>query len=304
MTSRGSSMKSGSGMASSSTSTAPGKLRILLEMIKWEHTVFALPFAYAGMLAAPVPFSFSNLLWITVAMVGARPAAMTLNRIIDAGIDARNPRTADRAIPKGLVRLREAWLFTGVAVALLVLATFFLAPITRVLWPLVVLGFVVYPYTKRFTWLCHLALGIANGLAPGAAWVAVTGEISWTPALIWSGAALWVAGFDVIYALLDRDFDLKNRVNSLPARFGVGPALVVSRVWHALSVAFLVAFGVAAGLGLVYYLGVVVVAWLLFYEHSLVRKDDLSKLDMAFFTMNGVISLIFFAFVLLDRVIG
>jgi 4-hydroxybenzoate polyprenyltransferase len=183
-------------------------------------------------------------------------------------------------------------------------ATLFLAPITRVLWPLVVLGFVIYPYTKRFTWLCHLALGIANGLAPGAAWVAVTGEISWTPALIWSGAALWVAGFDVIYALLDRDFDLKNRVNSLPARFGVGPALVVSRVWHALSVAFLVAFGVAAGLGLVYYLGVVVVAWLLFYEHSLVRKDDLSKLDMAFFTMNGVISLIFFAFVLLDRVIG
>lgn len=134
--------------------------------------------------------------------------------------------------------------------------------------------------------------------------MAVTGEISWTPALIWAGAALWVAGFDVIYALLDRDFDLKNRVNSLPARFGVGPALVVSRVWHALSVAFLVAFGVAAGLGLVYYLGVVVVAWLLFYEHSLVRKDDLSKLDMAFFTMNGVISMIFFAFVLLDRVIG
>ena len=273
-------------------------------MIKWEHTVFALPFAYAGMLAAPVPFSFSNLFWITVAMVGARTAAMTLNRIIDAEMDARNPRTADRAIPKGLVGLREAWLFTGVAIALLVLATFFLAPITRVLWPLVVLGFVAYPYTKRFTWLCHLALGIANGLAPGAAWVAVTGEISWTPALIWAGAAFWVAGFDVLYALLDRDFDLENRINSLPARFGIGPALIVSRIWHALSVAFLTAFGAAAGLGVVYYLGVVVVAWLLFYEQSLVRKDDLSKLNMAFFTMNGVISLIFFTFVLLDRVIG
>jgi 4-hydroxybenzoate polyprenyltransferase len=280
------------------------KLRVLLEMIKWEHTVFALPFAYAGMLAAPVPFSLWNLVWITVAMIGARTAAMTLNRIIDAKMDAKNPRTANRAIPRGFIGLREAWIFTGVAIALLVVATLFLAPITRVLWPLVVLGFVIYPYTKRFTWFCHLALGMANGLAPGAAWVAVTGEISWTPALIWAGAALWVAGFDVIYALLDRDFDLKNRVNSLPARFGVGPALVVSRVWHALSVAFLVAFGVAAGLGLVYYLGVVVVAWLLFYEHSLVRKDDLSKLDMAFFTMNGVISLIFFAFVLLNRVIG
>ena len=297
-------------MASPSTSPGiargakPGKLRVLLEMVKWEHTVFALPFAYAGMLAAPVPFSFSNLFWITVAMVGARTAAMTLNRIIDAGIDARNPRTADRAIPKGLVGLREAWIFTFVAIALLVLATFFLAPITRVLWPLVVLGFVVYPYTKRFTWLCHLALGAANGLAPGAAWVAVTGDVSWTPALIWAGAALWVAGFDVIYALLDRDFDLENRVNSLPARFGVGPALVLSRLWHALSVAFLVAFGAAAGLGVVYYLGVVVVAWLLFYEQSLVRKDDLSKLNMAFFTMNGVISVIFFVFVLLDRIIG
>ena len=294
-------------MASPSTSTtagsASGKLRVLLQMIKWEHTVFALPFAYAGMLAAPVPFSLSNLFWITIAMVGARTAAMTLNRIIDAEIDARNPRTAGRAIPEGLIGLREAWIFTGAALALLVLATFFLEPITRVLWPLVVLGFVVYPYTKRFTWLCHLALGVANGLAPGAAWVAVTGEISCTPVFIWAGAALWVAGFDVIYALLDRDFDLENRINSLPARFGIGPSLVVSRVWHALSVTFLVAFGAAAGLGGVYYLGVAVVAWLLFYEQSLVRKDDLSKLDMAFFTMNGVISLIFFAFVLLDRVL-
>jgi 4-hydroxybenzoate polyprenyltransferase len=297
-------------MAFPSTSTGShpsmnsSKLRVLLEMIKWEHTVFALPFAYAGMLAAPVPFSFSNLFWITVAMIGARTAGMTLNRIIDAAIDARNPRTADRAIPKGLVGVKEAWAFTAAAVALLVLATFFLAPITRVLWPLVVLGFVVYPYTKRFTWLCHLALGVANGLAPGAAWVAVTGEISWTPLFIWAGAALWVAGFDVIYALLDRDFDLENRVNSLPARFGIGPALVVSRVWHALGVAFLVAFGVAAGLGVVYYLGIVVVAWLLFYEQSLVRVGDLSKLNVAFFTMNGVISAIFFLFVLLDQVIG
>ncbi|HZF59891.1 MAG TPA: UbiA-like polyprenyltransferase [Rubrobacter sp.] len=296
-------------MASPSTRSSAsgpnvGKLRVLLEMVKWEHTVFALPFAYAGMLAAPAPFSPSNLIWITVAMIGARTAGMTLNRIIDASIDARNPRTADRAIPKGLIGMREAWIFTLVSVGLLVLATLFLAPITRVLWPLVVLGFVVYPYTKRFTWLCHLALGIANGLAPAAAWVAVTNDVSWTPVLIWAAAALWVGGFDIIYALLDRDFDLENRVNSLPARFGVGSALVVSRLWHAVSVVFLVAFGAAAGLGVVYYLGVLVVAWLLFYEQSLVRKDDLSKLDMAFFTMNGVISLVFFVFVLLDRVIG
>ena len=296
-------------MASPSTRSSAsgpnvGKLRVLLEMVKWEHTVFALPFAYAGMLAAPAPFSPSNLIWITVAMIGARTAGMTLNRIIDASIDARNPRTADRAIPKGLIGMREAWIFTLVSVGLLVLATLFLAPITRVLWPLVVLGFVVYPYTKRFTWLCHLALGIANGLAPAAAWVAVTNDVSWTPVLIWAAAALWVGGFDIIYALLDRDFDLENRVNSLPARFGVGSALVVSRLWHAVSVVFLVAFGAAAGLGVVYYLGVVVVAWLLFYEQSLVKRDDLSMLDMAFFTMNGIISLVFFAFVLLDRLIG
>lgn len=295
-------------MASSSTSarpgTRPGKLRVLLEMVKWEHTVFALPFAYAGMLAAPVPFSLSNLVWITVAMIGARAAGMTLNRIIDARMDARNPRTADRAIPKGLIGLREAWLFTIVSIGLLILSTLFLAPVTRYLWPLVVLGFLVYPYTKRFTWLCHLALGVANGLTPAAAWVAVTGDVSWTPVLIWAAAALWVAGFDVLYALLDRDFDLENRVSSVPARFGIGPALVISRVWHALSVLFLVLFGVAAGLGVVYYLGVLVVAWLLFYEQLLVKKDDLSKLDMAFFTMNGVISLVFFGFVLLDRVIG
>ena len=141
-------------------------------------------------------------------------------------------------------------------------------------------------------------------MAPGAAWVAVTGEINWTPALIWVAAALWIGGFDIIYALLDRDFDLENRVNSLPARFGIGPALVVARVWHALCVAFLVAFGAAAGLGVVYYLGILVVAWLLFHEQSLVRKDDLSKLNMAFFTMNGLISLVFFVFVLLDRLMG
>jgi 4-hydroxybenzoate polyprenyltransferase len=172
----------------------PNKVRVLLGMIRWEHTIFALPFAYAGMLAAPVPFTWWNLVWITVAMFGARAAGMTLNRIIDAKIDARNPRTKDREIPKGLVGLREAWVFTGVSIGLLVLATFALEPITRILWPLVVLGFVVYPFTKRFTSFCHLALGIANGLAPGAAWVAVTGEVSWTPALIWAGAALcWTA---------------------------------------------------------------------------------------------------------------
>ena len=168
-------------MVSPSTSTGsrpsvrPGKLRVLLTMIKWEHTVFALPFAYAGMLAAPVPFSVSNLFWVTVAMIGARTAGMTLNRIIDAGIDARNPRTADRAIPKGLVGVREAWVFTLVAIALLVLATFFLAPITRILWPLVVLGFVVYPYTKRFTWLCHLGKGYPTGNPPGAGGVPLRG---------------------------------------------------------------------------------------------------------------------------------
>lgn len=282
----------------------PSKVRILLDMIKWEHTIFALPFAYAGMLAAPVPFSWWNLLWVTVAMVGARSAGMTLNRIIDARIDALNPRTKDRAIPKGLIGVREAWVFTLISIALLILATLMLTPITRVLWPVVVLGFVVYPYTKRFSWLCHLALGVVNGLAPGAAWVAVTGEISWTPAFIWAGATLWVAGFDVIYALMDRDFDLKYKIKSLPVRFGVRTSLRAARFLHLLSVLFLGVFGWAAGLGTFYFAGLVVVAGLLFYEHSLVREGDLSRVNAAFFTMNGVISVVFFAFVLMDRVWG
>jgi len=295
-------------MASPSASLGPrsplGRVGVLLEMIKWEHTVFALPLAYAGMLAAPVPFSWANLFWISVAMVGARTGAMTLNRIIDHEIDARNPRTRDRAIPKGLIGMREAWLFTIVALVLLVLATFFLHPVTRVLWPLAVLGFVVYPYTKRFTWLCHAALGVAQGLAPAAAWVAVTGDTGWTPVLVWAGAGFWVAGFDLFYAMLDREFDLENRVNSLPARFGVGAALRVARFWHALAVLFLAAFGVAAGLGALYFVGVVVVAALLFYENRLVREDDLSRLNAAFFAMNGIISVVFFVFVLLDRLVG
>jgi 4-hydroxybenzoate polyprenyltransferase len=229
---------------------------------------------------------------------------MTLNRIIDHEIDARNPRTRDRAIPKGLIGMREAWLFTAVALGLLVLATLFLHPVTRVLWPLAVLGFVVYPYTKRFTWLCHVMLGVAQGLAPAAAWVAVTGDTGWTPVLVWAGAGFWVAGFDLFYAMLDREFDLENRVNSLPARFGVRTALRVARVWHALAVVFLAAFGFAAGLGVLYFVGVALVAALLSYENRLVSEDDLSRLNAAFFTMNGIISAVFFLFVFLDRVVG
>lgn len=282
----------------------PNKVRVLLEMIRWEHTVFALPFAYAGMLAAPVPFTWWNFFWITVAMFGARTAGMTLNRIIDAKLDAANPRTRDRAIPRGLVSPQEAWIFTGASIGLLVVATLALEPITRVLWPLVVLGFVLYPYTKRFTWLCHLALGIVNGLAPGAAWVAVTGEISWTPALIWAGTALWISGFDVIYALLDREFDVKHKVHSLPARFGGRPALGVARVWHGLAVLLFAAFGFAAGLGMVYFLGLAAIGALLVYEHLIVREDDPERLNAAFFNVNAVVSVVFLAAVLLDRVVG
>lgn len=284
--------------------TLAGRVAVLLEMIKWEHTVFALPLAYAGMLAAPVPFSWSNLVWVTVAMAGARTGAMTLNRIIDHEIDARNPRTKNRAIPKGMIGMREAWIFTAVSLALLVLATFFLAPVTRVLWPLAVLGFVVYPYTKRFTWLCHAMLGVAQGLAPAAAWVAVTGDTGIRPVLLWAGAGFFVAGFDLFYAMLDRDFDLENRVSSIPARFGVRTALLTARIWHTFAVIFFAAFGVAAGLSVLYFLGVAVIAGLLYYENQLVRENDLSKLDAAFFTMNGAISVVFFAFVLLGRMAG
>ena len=277
--------------------------RRFVSLVKLEHTVFALPYAYTGATLAlgEVP-SASQLLWITVAMVGARSLAMALNRLIDAAIDARNPRTARREIPAGLLSRSNVVAFAIASLIVFLVAVWQLAPITRWLWPIPVAGFVIYPYLKRFTWLCHPFLGVVDGLAPVGGWVAVTNHVDPTSFLLGGAVALWIGGFDIIYATMDLDIDRAQGLHSIPRRFGVATALRITRVFHLLSVLLLVWLGIALGLGPLYYLGVAVVAALLAYENSIVSADDLSRVDMAFLTMNGVIALVFLAGVLADAV--
>lgn len=267
-------------------------LRTLASLVKLEHTVFALPFAYAGMVlgaeAAGRPVTAWLVLWITLAMLGARTLAMGLNRVIDAEIDARNPRTAARELPTGRVTRAQVWLLCAASLALLVASTFQLDPITRVLWPIPVALFAIYPYTKRFTWLCHAVLGLSIGLAPLAAWLAAgaPGDAA-APYLLWVGIACWIGGFDVIYATADVEFDREHGIRSLPARFGIGPALAVVKAAHAVTV---VAVGLAAfelGLGWPAWAGLVIAAALLAWENVIVSADDLSRVDQAFFAVNS-----------------
>ena len=283
------------------TTTAVSLPRRFASLVKLEHTVFALPFAYVGMLLAlgESP-SAADWLWVTVAMVGARTLAMSLNRLIDAEIDARNPRTKAREIPAGLLTRGQVVAFCVGALVLFLIAVWQLDPVVRWLWPIPVALFVVYPYTKRFTWLCHLVLGCSIGLAPLGAWLAVGGGAAWAPFMIAAAVALWIGGFDIIYATTDVDFDTREGLYSLPKRFGIGPALMVTRVCHLLAVILLIAVGVMLGLGPAYYLGLAVVAALLGYENSIVHPDDLSRVNVAFFTLNGVISVVFLAGVLVD----
>lgn len=266
-------------------------------LVKFEHTIFALPFAYAGMLLAADSLERSieagEVLWITVAMIGARSLAMALNRLIDAGIDARNPRTAVRELPSGALSTRQVWAFIAVSAVVLLLATAFLDPVTRYLWPIPVTMFVIYPYLKRFTWLCHLFLGLTVGLAPTGAWLAVTGAVGLIPLVLTGAIALWVAGFDIIYASQDREFDAQAGLVSIPVRFGVATGLWITRVAHAGTVAALVWVGVSADLGPIYFGTVAIVAGLLAYENSLVSAKDMSRADAAFFTVNGVIGVIY-----------
>jgi len=275
--------------------------RLFLSLVKFEHTIFALPFAYIGAFLAVdgVP-SAADLLWITVAMVGARSLAMALNRLIDAGIDARNPRTAGRELPRGALRPWQVVLFSLISFAVFLVAVYQLAPIVHWLWPIPVVGFVLYPYLKRVTWLSHFWLGAVDGLAPVGAWAAITNELPLEAWLLGAAVAVWVAGFDILYALFDLDFDRAHGLHSLPARFGAGAAFAAARTCHIATVAFLAAAGLALDAGALYWLGVAAVAILLAYEHSLVSPRDTRRLDAAFFTMNGVISLTFFAFVLAD----
>jgi 4-hydroxybenzoate polyprenyltransferase len=273
-------------------------------LVKIEHTVFALPFAYVGAFLAVdgVP-SAHDLLWITVAMVGARSLAMALNRLIDAGIDARNPRTAGRELPSGQLSVVQVALFCVASLTVFLVAVFQLAPKTHWLWPIPVIGFVVYPYLKRWTWLCHFWLGAVDGLAPVGAWVAITNQIPWEAWLLGAAVALWVAGFDCFYALFDVDVDRAQGLHSIATRFGVRGAFAAARISHLTTVGCLVGAGLGLPVGVLYWLGVATVAGLLAYEHSIVRPNDLRRLDAAFFTMNGVISVAFAAFVIADAVI-
>jgi 4-hydroxybenzoate polyprenyltransferase len=275
--------------------------RLFASLVKVEHTVFALPFAYIGAFLAVdgVPTAH-DLVWITAAMVGARSLAMALNRLIDAGIDARNPRTAARELPRGTLRPWQVVAFAAGSLALFVVAVYQLAPLVRWLWPIPVAAFVVYPYLKRWSSLSHFWLGAVDALAPVGAWAAVTNEIPWEAWALGGAVATWVAGFDLLYALFDLEIDRTQGLHSVPARFGVPVAFAAARLCHAATVALLVTAGLALPVGTLYWLGTVAAAALLAYEHSLVSPQNRARLDTAFFTMNGVISVTFFAFVLAD----
>lgn len=272
-----------------------------LEMIKWEHSIFALPFALCGaMLAAGGVPSGLQLIWIVVCMVSARSAAMAFNRLADAQIDAANPRTATRAIPAGALSMKFVALFVVTACAIFILAAGQLNRLTLYLSPLALAIILFYSFTKRFTRWSHLVLGFALGVAPAAAWIAVRGSLDPRILILTAAVTFWVGGFDVLYACQDLEFDRAHGLNSLPQAYGLRPALALARVLHALMMLLLVALVVVFGLGKIAFVGVAVVALLLGYEHSLVSPRDLSKLNAAFFTMNGVIAVVFFCFVAAD----
>lgn len=275
----------------------------LLRLVRFTHTIFALPFALAAALMAQMARpGWAVLGWILLAMVGARTLAMVLNRILDAEIDAANPRTASRELPAGAVRRSQAVGLGLASLAALLLAVSQLPEETWVLWPVPVVLFVLYPLAKRVTWACHLVLGITIGIAPMGAWLAVTGDLPAAPVLMGLGVAAWIAGFDVIYALLDRDFDTRHGVNSIPVRFGVGGALWITRALHLGAIGLLVAAGAAAGSGPWYFVGVALCAGVLAVEAALVRPSDTRRIQVAFAQANGLLAVVFVAFVILDIV--
>jgi 4-hydroxybenzoate polyprenyltransferase len=284
------------------------RVRLILDMIKFEHTIFALPFALIGMLLAARSvhggLHLRVIAWILVAMVGARSAAMSFNRLADAEIDAQNPRTAQRHIPAGLLSRSQVRLFLAAAIALFELAAWQLNPLCFALSPAALFAVLGYSYAKRFTWLCHLWLGVATGIAPIGAWIAVRGRFDLVPLLLGAVVMLWIGGFDIIYALQDYEIDLKSTIYSLPKRLGKAGALAVSRLMHLTMVTLLVVIGRLYGVHSLYYVGVAVVAALIIYEQSLVKPDDLRRVDLAFFTLNGWVSISLFCFVLLDGLLG
>lgn len=282
------------------TPLAKSRIRTVLEMIKFEHSVFALPFALVGAILAARAGgrwpSIWQLVWIIVAMVGARSAAMTMNRIADVEYDRRNPRTARRALATGELSLAFAWAFTVAASAVLVIAAWQLNRLALELSPLALAILFFYSYTKRFTSWSHLVLGFCLGISPAAAWIAIRGSLDGRMLILCAAVTLWVGGFDVLYACQDVDFDRSAGLCSVPRRFGIGKALAVARLMHVLMVGLLVWLAWSFRLPWLAWAGIGVVAALLGYEHALVKANDLSKMDAAFFTVNGYISLVFLLF--------
>jgi len=276
-------------------------LRVTLEMIKWEHSVFALPFALCGaMLAASGLPTAHQLFWIVIAMFAARSAAMAFNRLADASIDAANPRTSTRALPAGQLSSTFVASFVVVSCVIFILAASQLNPLTLWLSPVALAVLLLYSYTKRFTPFSHLVLGFALGMAPSAAWIAVRGSLDPRILLLTAAVTFWVAGFDILYACQDFQFDCDAGLHSIPRHIGIGPALWIARAFHLVMLMLLVALLPAFALGKLAAAGVVAVMLLLIYEHSLVKPDDLAKLNAAFFTTNGIISVVFALFVAAD----
>ncbi|MDN5344764.1 MAG: 4-hydroxybenzoate polyprenyltransferase [Clostridia bacterium] len=276
------------------------KLKVFLEMIKFEHTIFALPFAYLGaFLAADGRPTLAQLVWITLAMIGARTAAMSLNRLIDRHIDALNPRTATRALPRGLLSVAEVWLYTLLSFSLLFYAAWQLNWLCVQLLPIAVFILMIYSYTKRWTWACHLVLGLADALAPVGAWVAIRAAFDLPAIILGLGMGSWVAGFDIIYACQDYDFDRQHGVHSIPARLGKARGLAIARCLHAGAILMLALVGALLHLNWIYFLGVALAAVILIYEHRLVSPADLSRLNLAFLNLNGYLSVLMFIFTFL-----
>jgi len=321
----------------------PGKVRTFAELVKFEHSIFALPYAYLGALygAATVtaslfmarkmqpalfpalvadiskassrawryvtPYGWPtgwSILWITLAMVGARSFAFVVNRAVDAEVDARNPRTAGRPIPAGTIKRWELWLFSLVVLVAYVFAVYQLAPITHLLWPIPLVFFVVYPYLKRFTWLCHFWLGICLGLGVVGGWAAVGAPLSdAAPWVLGSAVAIWTAGFDIIYATQDYECDVRDHIHSVPADFGIKVGLTVTRWCHAATVLLFLLGGWLVGAGWAYYVGVAIAAALLVYENAIISPDDLSRVNAAFFNVNGYVAVIVLLGGVVDRLV-
>ena len=277
------------------------KIRTFFELIKFEHTVFALPFAYMGLVLAARGWpGFRTFFFVTLAMASARTAGMTLNRLIDRNIDAQNPRTRNRPLPSGSFKTSWAWACAGVSAVLLVLSALALNPLCLKLSPVALACLTGYHYAKRFTAYCHWVLGAVLAIAPVGGWIAVAGSFAWQPVLLALAVLFWVAGFDILYSLQDVDFDRSAGLHSVPVRWGVTQALRVSAVCHAATVFFLILVGFFAGLGIVYAAGLLITAALLHIEHSLVSEGDLSRLNTAFFTINGWIGILLLVFTGLD----